>query len=235
MKGLWDKSDQLVLFPPPPLLLHSTWNQISVFGVYHLPQFFSWFIFLLALTKAAVPFWRTIFLTLRWWWRWGRWRSISIHDRPNLQIFRNPERKLNTLWHTHTQTHTMFLFPQTSGKRVIEKEQCRLWSRRGSGPSQDATWCKKQEVTLTNASAEWQVSLCLLATLFWGFAQFACFSVSVSLGEFGAVHSSERPLSTFTVTRGKNPSVVHWAFVLNEQRRNLPASKVNTYAQIGCD
>lgn len=96
------------------------------------------------------------------------------------------------LAHSQTNTHDVS-FPETSGKRVIEKQQCRLWSRRGSGPSQDAAWCKKQEVTLKNASAEWRVSLCLLATLFGGFAQFVCFSVSVSLGEFGAVHSSERP------------------------------------------
>lgn len=101
-------------------------NQISVFNVYHLPQFFSWFIFLLALTKAVVPFWWTIFLSHDCWWRWGRWRrrSISIHDRPNLQILRNPERKLKALSHTHTQTHTMLPFTKPRGWLKIDSVVC---------------------------------------------------------------------------------------------------------------
>lgn len=183
--------------------LHFRWNQISVFIVYHLPQFFSWFIFLLALTKAAVPFWRTIFLTHCCWWRWGRWWrcSISIHDRPNLQIFRNPESQFNALSHTHTQTHTMLLVTEALARGWLKINSVVCGAEEEVAPARNHMM-QETGSDKTNASAEWRVPLWLVAALFWGFAQLVCFSFPVSFGAFGVVYSSTRPLSVFTVTQG---------------------------------
>lgn len=120
------------------------------------------------------------------------------------QIFKYSETlKVNlTRSRTLTQKHTRCYWSRKLWQEGDWKLTVLSVEQKRKRPQPGTTWYKKQEVTMTNASAEWRVPLWLVAALFWGFAQLVCFSFPVSFGAFGVVHSSSRPLSVFTVTRG---------------------------------
>lgn len=129
----------------------------------------------------------------------------------NLQIFRNPERKLNALWHTHKQTHTMFFFtkPLATGWLKMNSVVCGAEEEVAPARSHMMQKKKKQEVTLKNASAEWRVSLYLVLK---GLPSFCISHFQYHWESLGQSTLQIDLLSTFTVTRGKNPSVVKLSF-----------------------
>lgn len=206
-------------------------NQICVLSVDHLPQFFSWFILLSALTNTVVLFWQTVFLTRCCWWRWGRWqrRSISIHDGPNLQIFRNPERNpeiKGALAHSHKRCDDVPVH-ETSAKGV--KFNSVVWSRRGSGPSRGPHDAKNRkwhcQMLQMSGQRVWLMVPCSKGLPSLCVSYFLYHSESLGL--------SAGPLSVFTVTRGKNLSVHDWAQL--SLMRNFLASNGSRHARFGCD